>query len=197
MTCLDVGANAGAHTLVMAYAVGSEGRVVSVEPHPDAARCLRDNIAINRLRNVTVIEGALCRSDGSVRLFSGRDVGMASLAQLEAKAEAREVRGLSGPTLLREAALASCDLIKIDVNGFEWVALDELRQLIARERPHLLIKHKQEHWEKAGFQVGDALAMLDELHYQVFCLLENAIWALNGAPPRYCKLFCVPGARGG
>jgi FkbM family methyltransferase len=192
MTCLDVGAGTGAHALVMAHAVGPKGRVVAVEPHPDAARCLRDNVAINRLRNVTVIEGALCRSDGSVQLFSGRDVGVASLVQLEAKAEAREVRGLSGAALLREAALASCDLIKIDVNGFEWVALDELRQLIAREHPHVIFKHKKEHWEEAGFRVADALAMFDELHYQVFCILEGATWALTGAPPAYCKLLCVP-----
>ena len=192
MTCLDVGANAGAHTLVMAHAVGPQGRVVAVEPHPDAARCLRDNVVINRLRNVTVIEGALCRTDGSVRLFSGRDVGVASLVQLEATAAAREVRGLSGTTLLKEAALAACDLVKIDVNGFEGIALDELRPLIARERPHLIVKHKKEHWDRAGLKVADALAMLEGLHYRVFCLLGSAIWALEGTPPAYCKLFCVP-----
>jgi len=192
MTCLDIGANTGAHTLVMARAAGPEGWVVAVEPHPGAARCLRDNVAINRLPNVTVIEAALCRSDGRVPLYSGRDVGLASLLQLQPTAQPREVRGVSGAKLLREVALSVCDMVKIDVNGWEWVALCELKPLIERARPHLLIKHKAEHWGKAGAQVADALAMLSELHYKVYCLLENAIWALDGPPPRYCKLFCVP-----
>jgi FkbM family methyltransferase len=46
-TAVDVGANIGVLTLLMARAVGRQGRVVAYEASPHTAALLRDNVAVN------------------------------------------------------------------------------------------------------------------------------------------------------
>src|SRR6266496_1746810 len=47
MVAVDVGANIGCHTLVMAQAVGTQGRVFAFEPNPAMTERLRANLALN------------------------------------------------------------------------------------------------------------------------------------------------------
>src|SRR5579884_3190581 len=67
-TCWDVGASIGVYTMVMATAVGSSGRVLSFEPEPRSRRRLRENVRHNELGNVTVLEQALGREQGTLQL---------------------------------------------------------------------------------------------------------------------------------
>jgi FkbM family methyltransferase len=69
--CLDIGANIGYHTLVMAYCVGTSGEVHGFEPHPVVARLLRATIAVNGLADrVKLHEVALTDHDGEVTLLA-------------------------------------------------------------------------------------------------------------------------------
>src|ERR1700721_4417373 len=52
---LDVGANVGWHTLLMASLVGARGRVLAIEPNPDLRHRLHDNLCLNRLKQVEVM----------------------------------------------------------------------------------------------------------------------------------------------
>ena len=62
--CLDVGANHGYYTLVMADAVGPEGRVVPVEPTPRLAELLRETLDVNGFPGVVVAQQAASDKDG-------------------------------------------------------------------------------------------------------------------------------------
>jgi FkbM family methyltransferase len=64
-TAIDVGANAGWHTLLMASRVGAGGRVIAVEPNPSSRERLEHAVAINRLVNVRVDPRALADRDGT------------------------------------------------------------------------------------------------------------------------------------
>ncbi len=55
MNAMDVGANVGYHTIVMAAAVGQPGKVYAVEPLPANVEMLKRNVHVNGLNNVTVL----------------------------------------------------------------------------------------------------------------------------------------------
>jgi 23S rRNA G2069 N7-methylase RlmK/C1962 C5-methylase RlmI len=58
-TVVDVGANIGAFTMQAAKIVGPGGRVISIEPAPDSASRLEENISLNNLTNVETIRVAI------------------------------------------------------------------------------------------------------------------------------------------
>lgn len=198
--CLDIGANVGAHTLVMAHATGAAGRVIAVEPHPQLCDRLLQNISLNRLSNVTVVAAALSDRDGSIDLYGFADdafhQGVSSLLpgqEMKLRIAARAVRGI---TLQRECNIESCAFLKIDVEGAEALVLAELAQLISVHRPVIVCEYRKHQWEKFGYSAGPVLDQLKPLNYDTYYIRQNVTRPLTtGSPPDSCELFCVPGSR--
>lgn len=63
----DIGAHVGLYTLLSSSKVGAEGHVYAFEPSPRNAKYLRRHIELNHLTNCTVVEAAVCDSEGSRR----------------------------------------------------------------------------------------------------------------------------------
>ena len=117
---LDIGANIGSTSLVLARAVGPGGRVIAFEPHPGNAKLLRSNLSANALSIVEVQEVALSDFEGSLslmeppgqpgmsRVFFGAGAGpmLVPTQQLDHWLESRPELG----------SIAVC---KIDVEGHE------------------------------------------------------------------------------
>jgi len=198
-TCLDVGANVGAHTLVMARAVGPKGRVVALEPHPEIAERLRRNLALNDLGQVEVVQAALWDSDGRKTLHGfargAFQQGISSLVAEEGAGESLEVATVTAKTLQSAHGLSRCDLVKIDAEGAEPAILRELDPLIERSRPCLIFEIRRASWEKQGEDLGRVLRRLRELDYELHTVRRDATTALVGDPPASCELYCVPRRR--
>ena len=196
--CLDIGANIGCYTLVMAFAAGSDGKVVALEPHPGVAERLSENVALNRLRNVSIVRAALWHSDGVATLHSyepgSSKKGISSLKASESARHAIEVPTVSGKALEEKFHFTSLDLIKIDVEGAEMVALQELSDLIETHRPSLIIEYRRQHWERFGSSIEDALGMLRDWRYTVYAAHHGLTTPLEQSIPNRCDLFCTPAA---
>lgn len=137
---LDVGAHVGLHTLLFSHLVGINGRVVSVEPSPANAWLLHRHLAWNRCLNVEVIEAAIGNSEDTIsfRFASDPTSGSAfenSLAS-EVEGEAAIVRMTTIDTICADR---NPDLIKIDVEGAEFLALVGAREILARSSPILVV----------------------------------------------------------
>jgi FkbM family methyltransferase len=198
--CLDVGANVGAHTLVMARAAGPKGRVVAVEPHPRIGARLLQNLALNHLDNVTVVRAAISDKDGTADFFGfgaeAFEQGISSFLPDKEATEKMTVRTISGATLQREAQLDRCDFLKIDVEGFESVVLKELSDLIAAHRPFIICEYRKQHWEKFGHLLREVLDRFHALGYQLYYIRRNVTRpVLESALPDSCELVCVPGVK--
>jgi FkbM family methyltransferase len=117
---LDIGANIGSTSLVLAHAVGPRGRVIAFEPHPGNARFLRSNLSANALSTVEVQEVALSNSEGS--LFLTEPSGQPGMSRLDSGAGERSI---PVPTqrlddwLESRPELGSIAICKIDVEGHE------------------------------------------------------------------------------
>jgi FkbM family methyltransferase len=118
--CLDIGANHGYYTLIMADAVGPEGRVVPVEPTPRLADLLRQTLDVNGFPTVAVAPEAASDTDGETLqlVIPPRRSMNARLSQEAGPTDAVvDVKSVTVDTLTRE--WPRVDLIKIDVEGAE------------------------------------------------------------------------------
>ena len=140
MTFIDVGANKGDFTLLAARLTGPSGRVISIEPEPENHSVLRRSIELNDYANIAVLQVALSDRDGTADLQIGSTSGSHTLSP-----EFNGSRAVSVPTRTLDAVaadnrLASVDMIKIDVQGFELAVLRGAAQtLTANPRIVLLL----------------------------------------------------------
>jgi FkbM family methyltransferase len=128
---LDVGANIGHMTSVLAYRAGPGGSVTAFEPHPDTFRQLAGNVALWDPRvaaRVELRQEAASSERGEARLGlpedHARNTGRASL---EGGAE-------QGPTVskvtLDDVIEGPVDVMKIDVEGHELAVLEGAERLL-------------------------------------------------------------------
>jgi FkbM family methyltransferase len=145
-TVVDIGANIGYYTLLSARAVGWRGRVIAVEPDPDNAALLRENVRRNRLRNVTVLEAAAWRE--TTRLKLRRDPVNTGDSRIVSGAQGYDVPAVALDERLGDLPVS---LVKIDAQGTDHVALEGLRQTLARCGPVVFT----EFWPHGIREFGD------------------------------------------
>jgi FkbM family methyltransferase len=161
---LDLGANVGAYTLRAARKVGPGGRVVAVEPLSEAVELLRRNIRHNRFANITVIEAAVCDRDGDTVIHVGPRLNSASLVK---KAGApRTIRAVTVDRLVADLGLPRVDVVKMDIEKAESLALAGMRMTIERYSPLCLFENSTA-----------ARATLEGLGYETGTFTRAGIWA--------------------
>lgn len=160
-TVFDIGANMGYVSLCLSRRVGATGRVFAFEPVPDNVKLLRNNIELNRLKNVSVLEIAVSDSRGRAGI---RIAGNLSTASMIWHAKDRSAVELSVQTepidrLVEESVLPLPSFVKIDVEGAEGLVLMGMRSTIAKANPVIFLECSQ-----AGREI--TWAMLHSLDYQ-------------------------------
>jgi len=116
-TFMDIGANNGYYTLLAANVVGN-GKIISIEPNPEAFKRLTSNIALNNLPNVISLSLALSNSEGKALLYLDDEVedGMASLKTNRYSRPFAEVELKRFDQLFKDEPIK---MIKMDVEGAE------------------------------------------------------------------------------
>jgi FkbM family methyltransferase len=161
----DVGAHSGFFCLISARFVGPSGSVVAIEADPQNASVLRANIARNRLPQVTVLEVAIWSSSGHVTFEQAPDASNRTQGRVADNAIAGGVR-ISIPAvrlddLVFNQGQRPPDLIKMDVEGAEWDALQGARRLLSELKPKLLCEIHDPR------QIGEIRAYLEQFGYAV------------------------------
>jgi FkbM family methyltransferase len=150
MVVVDVGANVGFHTLLMARCVGATGRVHAVEPEPRNFKLLTRAIEEAGYRQVRLHRAAAARTAGRVPLYVAGD--NRGDHRLTPAAEARaQVTVSTVPLDDLLADEARIDFIKIDVQGAEVEVLAGLARVLAsRPPPRLLCELSPDLLARAG-----------------------------------------------
>jgi FkbM family methyltransferase len=137
MVVLDIGAHVGYYTLVAAQAVGPSGKVHAFEPCAETLSLLRTNVRTNGFANVEIHPFAAGSGD-SKRTFhvtgSSDSHGLFPhpLTETVRTTEVRTVR-------VAQVVPGPVDLVKIDVEGAEFEALEGMGDLLSGEDHVVLI----------------------------------------------------------
>jgi FkbM family methyltransferase len=198
-TAVDVGANVGWHTLLMARLVGDRGRVLAVEANPSVRMQLEENIRLNRCSQVQVFPFAVSNSNASVEFFgpsaeepSSGDGHVVTNAEPGASATIR-VEARRFDVLINAAALERLDLIKIDVEGHEWPVLQGAEDSVARFRPNIVFEYNDEYIARGGGSQEAFEKFFARHRYKLYAIGRNWATAVTSRNwPKNADVLAIP-----
>jgi FkbM family methyltransferase len=174
-TVVDVGANVGLYTVIAAARVGSGGRVVSIEPHTESFQCLQKTIAANRLTQVRSFNVAAGDGVRTVSLFLTDDNKADSRIYSDSKGRKEvSVRMVDLDHLLADNGIDRVDVIKMDIQGAEALALRGMRRILAGN-PEMVIFAEFWPWgiEQTGLKAAGFLEQLRDAGFSFQAIDEE------------------------
>lgn len=168
MTCVDVGANIGYMTLLMARFAGATGKVYALEAWPDNIPLLNENVRLNHLEDRVVVEN-FAVSDGSasqVDLFEGDSSSEHSVLPRKGHSLRWPVPAVSLDQFLRNRR--DVGFVKMDIEGGEALAIAGMTQTLAKCHPVVVL-------ECHGQPGNEALEGLRRSGYEVFDLKSRPL----------------------
>ncbi len=132
-TYIDVGTNLGFQSMFASRLVGPSGTVLSFEPNPETFLLLSAHIAMNRIRNCKLHNVALgeAESEAVLNLMETHS-GTATLRAVAGKTRSVTVPVRRGDDVLRDTPFTGKTVLKMDVEGFELLALRGLPETLSR-----------------------------------------------------------------
>jgi FkbM family methyltransferase len=172
---IDIGANLGYYSILFAKWTGSAGKVYSVEPVG-----IYNKIFLGKARkypNIQLYPYALGLEEKNIELVSSPHVGYLSTglphvfnSEKDGKIENQEFRfeaQMKIPSVLFND-LERIDYIKCDVEGFEYIVLSDIKEIIRRCKPVVQVEVWAENEDKI-------LDLFDELKYVPCKLIDNRL----------------------
>jgi FkbM family methyltransferase len=136
----DIGANVGQHSLFMSQ---HADHVYSFEPFAGVRSKLLEKITLNNLTNVTIFPVGLGNVSTELDFFepSGAGKGLGSfIVAPQADCRVQKLPVWNGDEFLKNNGLPRIDIIKIDVEGFEFRVISGLRERLNKDRPVILME---------------------------------------------------------
>jgi len=129
---LDLGANFGYYTLILADTVGDAGKVYAFEPDPFNFALLKKNVQINGYSNVTLVQKAVSNKTGQAILhISDEDLGGHSIHEQRYCSRTIEVETIRLDDYFSDQR-SRIDFIKMDIEGAEFEAIEGMPLLLQR-----------------------------------------------------------------
>ena len=171
MVFIDIGANIGYFSLIAASIVGSAGKVVAFEPDDEHFDLLRRNIENNNYKNITPIKMAVSDTTGVVEFYRN-PVNLCAHSLIES--EGYSMVKVAATTLDDFFHDERIDVIKIDVEGAEPIALRGMRGVIRNNKNLILVSEFfPEGLSRSGYKPEQYLQDLHNLGFSLFQIVDD------------------------
>ena len=184
----------GLFSLVGARKVGPSGRVFSFEPSSRDFKRLVEHLELNGLDNIQATSSALTDSTGTATLtiaseaHSGHNtIGSAFGYQGIEAIDAERVRTTTLDHFLECHGVDRLDLVKLDIEGSELMALSGMRNALQRLRPSIMFEVFEAALALNGASVDALEAILREYRY--------SLWDIDDATARLIPLSRLSASR--
>jgi len=144
MTIADVGSNIGYYALLAAKRVGSEGKVLAIEPNPVTFKCLERNVASNQLGNVELKQIAAWNKKKVVQfevipsLNSSRVVDTNIGSKEKTRGRLIHVQATTLDSLLEN--YDNVDWLRFDVEGGEFQIIKGATKTLRNLKPNIFME---------------------------------------------------------
>ena len=160
---LDVGANIGVYSLLGASLVGHSGHIIAFEPGPEANRRLKENIAINGLKNVSIYSCALGDKN--------REINFLDMCDTTNRIQTADDVGqsvISVPLVRLEEIIDGTFAIgKMDIEGAEPDALRGAQEMLKRSNPPVWLLELNGSLHAFGYTESSFAKWLSEQGYDL------------------------------
>lgn len=191
---VDVGANIGAHTLVLSKLVGG-GKVFAFEPHPQIADRLKKNLEVNNISNVKVFETAASDTEGRITFYgvnsNDSNKGKSSIYKEHVgnSSEAFDVEVNTLDNVARDNSWENVSFIKIDTEGNDLKVIFGAEKIISHFKPSILFEYSKEAWAMSGLTLDDAQKFFNKHNYN---LIDADNISLTDISANYRNILATP-----
>jgi len=186
MNVVDIGANIGFYTELFSNAVGPGGRVIAFEP---------DRINFSHLQklaqnNIVLENKAIGNTNQLIKLYLSEDLNVDHRTYDDGSGRKyNEVESVRLDDYLDDNQ--KIDLIKIDVQGYDFFAVQGMQKTIRFSENIMLIT---EFWpyglKKAGIKSNDFLNLIKDCGLKYYLLDNDVLQPENFDQEYYCDLIC-------
>lgn len=131
----DIGANVGFYSLLASLLVGQKGRIVAFEPVPKNLDYLYKHISINKIKNIDVFEFAVSDKNGIATFSLGSN---SSMGHIDSSGEL-QIKTVSLDKFVLSTKTSAPDIIKMDIEGAEILALHGAEKTIIKHHPIIFL----------------------------------------------------------
>ena len=193
---LDIGANIGLQSIRMSKSVGVNGRVYAFEPLTHLREKFGHNARLNKGTNIKIFPFALSdverEADFAINMHTWNQ-GTFSIGGAHSGSEMQHVFIKVADEIPEIVMLEKLDLVKIDVEGFEYQVLLGLKQTLKKHAPRIIFEYDSNYWQANGQNINDCFDFLSAMGYRLYqitpsgCeLIKHVSTAASG------NLFCIP-----
>lgn len=139
---IDIGANFGLYSLIASKIVSDEGSVICFEPFSTNYNVLKKNVALNNISNIKLENKAVGEVNTKTNIYYNdveKNLGMATLIYNE-NSRKEEVEIISLDSYVELNSINRINVIKIDVEGFEYNVLKGMENTLRKYKPTLFIE---------------------------------------------------------
>jgi FkbM family methyltransferase len=169
---LDVGSNVGVYSIQSLEIVGTSGNVHAFEIDPRPLRCLELSKKRFHYDNLHIHSTAVGSAIGKVQLNQDHECGNSQVSLVDG---GTQVPMVSLDTWMASNGVDRVNVIKIDVEGFELEVLKGAQEILARNKPSLIIEADDRLLSRTGASVEMLTGYLSSFGYT--CTVVNDTWS--------------------
>ena len=180
---VDVGANIGYYTVLLADKVGKNGKVYAFEPDKTNFEILVKNIKENDLKNVVAVNAAVGSRSGKLKLYKSKEnLGDHKLYDQNPPVDKSTSSLKKGGSLKTEIvkiikldeylADIKVDLLKIDTQGWEPEVIEGAKEIIKKNKPVMFLEYSPASYKMAKLDGHKMMKFLKKIYPKIWWIDE-------------------------
>jgi FkbM family methyltransferase len=166
---LDIGANIG-YTALTINKINPGAKIYAFEPHPNTFRKANHNVQLNNSENIILYNIGLSNYNNTVRLYevNPNNSGMNRILLNQNDYPYVEIEVKTLDDFLIDNKIDRIDILKIDVEGYEYNVLTGGSNAIKKYKPAMIIEINDQYLREKNTSAKELFNLLIEFGYTKF-----------------------------